>query len=121
MALTLNLLINWLILGASVASVAYLLPFVYVRNFENALWVGLLVSLFNAGILWGLHQVGGSLHVGSLTIANLAITTLSVLLSDKIMKGFRLRHNWGAIAFGLLVILLNLGIHHLLGLIGISL
>ena len=121
MALTLNLLMNWLILGASVASVAYLLPFVYVRNFEKALWVGILVSLFNAGIVWGLLQLGVSLNVGSLTIANLVITTVSVLLSDKIMKGFRLRHNWGAIAFGLLAILLNLGIHHFLGLLGISL
>ncbi|MEM8901621.1 MAG: phage holin family protein [Bacteroidota bacterium] len=112
---------NWLILGASVASVAYLLPFVYVRNFGNALGVGILVSLFNAGILWGLQQLGVSLNVGYLTIANLILTTISVLLSDKIMKGFRVRHNWGAIAFGLLVILLNLGIHHFLGLLGISL
>ncbi|MEM9936329.1 MAG: phage holin family protein [Bacteroidota bacterium] len=120
MSITLNLVIDWLILGASVASVAYLLPFVYVRNFGNALLVGILVSLFNAGILWGMSVLGVNLNVGYLTIANLILTTISVLLSDKIMKGFRIRNSWGALVFGLLVILINLGIHHLLGLTGLS-
>lgn len=115
MAITLELIVEFLLLGAAVAIVAFLLPFIYIRNFGTAVLVGVLVSVFNAGILWMLNQVGISLNTGALTIAHLILTTVSILIVDKILTGFRVNQMWGAAVFGVLVILINLGLNQLLG------
>ncbi|MEM7368546.1 MAG: phage holin family protein [Bacteroidota bacterium] len=114
MTITLDLIIEFLLLGVAVAVVAYLLPFIYIRNFGTAVLVGVLVSVFNAGILWILNQAGISLNTGALTLAHLVLTTVSILVVDKILTGFRVKQMWGAAVFGILVILINLGLNQLL-------
>lgn len=114
MTLSLDLILDLALLGTAVAIVAFLLPFVYLRNFGVAFVVGVLVSLFNTAIMWGLGQLGISFQPNMLTLAHLVLTTVSLLLADKLLGGFRLRSFWGAMVFALLVILLDLGLNQLL-------
>lgn len=117
MTLSLALILDLAIFGVAVAIIAYLLPFVYLRNLGVGFMVAVLVSVFNVGMMWVLNQVGISLNTNVLTVAHLVLTTISLLLADKLMTGFRLRSFWNALVFALLVILLDLGLNQVVNMI----
>ncbi|MCB0841244.1 MAG: phage holin family protein [Bacteroidetes bacterium] len=114
MTITLELIIELLLLGAAIAIAAYILPFVYVRNYSSAVIVGVLIAIINGATVWLLGQLGIGVNAASMTLAGLVLNIFSIMAVDKLLSGFRVRHFWGAAIFAILVIFINFGLNGVL-------
>ena len=114
MSITIEFIVELLLLGAAIAIAAYILPFVYVRNYSSAVIIGILIAIVNSATTWLLGQVGIAVNTASLTLAWLVLNIFSIMLVDKLLTGFRVRHFWGAAIFAVLVILINFGLTQIL-------
>ena len=74
--ITIDWIINLLLTGLAISLAAFLLPFVYVRNFWSSVLIGLVIALFNFLIWAELESLGvnvaGSGSLGK-TIINFLI------------------------------------------------
>ena len=91
-----------------------LLPFIYVKNYGSAVVIGVLIAIVNGATTWLLGQVGIAVNTASLTLAWLVLNIFSIMLVDKLVAGFRVRHFWGAAIFAVLVIFINFGLTQIL-------
>jgi len=105
-SITLDWILNVLLVGLSISLTAFLMPFVYVKNFGTALVVGILISLVNAGIWYLLTYLGVSISTSdsiARALINFLIYTLSIMAVDGLLGGFRVSGFFRAAIFGLLV------------------
>ena len=99
MTITIEFIIELLLLGAAIAIAAYILPFVYVRNYSSAVVVGVLIAIINGATVWLLGQLGIGVNAASMTLAGLVLNIFSIMAVDKLLTGFRVRHFWGSSHF----------------------
>ncbi|MEL6674894.1 MAG: phage holin family protein [Bacteroidota bacterium] len=105
--ISLAFLLQVFFFGVAVACAAYILPFVYLRNFGVAQVVALLVSLFNIAAVWLLGKAGIYFDLQSVNLAYFMLTTLSLMGADQLLRGFSIKKRWGALGLSLLVVVLN--------------
>lgn len=105
--ITLNWIIDVLITGLAIAVVAYLLPNVRVKNYGHAVLVGLLIALVNTLIEWVLGLLGITVTVGSITLVGFLLSIVSILLVDKLWRGFHVRSTLWAAIFAILVVVVD--------------
>lgn len=102
-----NFLIRLLITGLAVIITAYLLPGVDVENFLTAIILGAVLALLNATIRPLLILVTIPVTFFTLGLFLLVINALMIMLADYIVPGFYVDGFWWALAFSLILSLVN--------------
>lgn len=104
------ILINWLISALAVVVAAYLLPGVRLSGFVAALVTALVLGLINAFIKPVLLLLTLPINILTLGLFTLVINALLILLVDKLVPGFQVNGFWWALAFSLVLALVNYGL-----------
>lgn len=102
-----SLLINWLLSGLAIVITAYLLPGVQLSGLKAALLAALALGLINALIKPVLSLLALPLTILTLGLFSLVINALLILLAAKLVPGFHVQGFWWALAFSLVLALVN--------------
>lgn len=104
-------LFNWLISGLAIVIAAYLLPGIRLSGFFAALVTALVLGLINAVIKPVLLLLTLPLNILTLGLFTLVINALLILLTGKIVPGFQVDGFWWALAFSVVLTLVNFGLN----------
>lgn len=100
-------LINWVVSGLAIVITAYLLPGVRLSGFFAALVTALVLGLINAFIKPVLSLLTLPLTVMTLGLFALVVNALLIMLTSKIVPGFQVQGFWWALAFSLVLSIVN--------------
>jgi len=103
-------LINWLVSGLAIVITAYLLPGIRLTSFFAALVTALVLGLINAVIKPVLLLLTLPINLLTLGLFTLVINALLVLLTARIVPGFQVDGFWWAVAFSVVLALVNFGL-----------
>lgn len=103
-------LINWLVSGLAIVIAAYLLPGIRLTGFFAALVTALVLGLINAVIKPLLLLLTLPINIMTLGLFTLVINALLILLTAKIVPGFQVDGFWWALAFSVVLALVNFGL-----------
>lgn len=103
-------LINWLVSGLAIVIAAYLLPGIKLTGFFAALVTALVLGLINAVIKPVLLLLTLPINIMTLGLFTLVINALLILLTSKIVPGFQVDGFWWAVAFSVVLTLVNFGL-----------
>ena len=103
-------LINWLVSGLAIVIAAYLLPGIKLTGFFAALVTALVLGLINAVIKPVLLLLTLPINILTLGLFTLVINALLILLTAKIVPGFQVDGFWWAVAFSVVLTLVNFGL-----------
>jgi putative membrane protein len=102
-----SFLINWLISGLAIMITAYLLPGVRLSGFVAALLTAVVLGLINAFIKPVLSLLTLPLTILTLGLFSLVLNALLIMLTGKIVSGFQVAGFWWALAFSVVLALVN--------------
>ena len=102
-------LINWMVSGLAIVIAAYLLPGIKLSGFFAALVTALVLGLINAVIKPALLLLTLPINILTLGLFTLVINALLILLTSKIVPGFQVDGFWWAVAFSVVLALVNFG------------
>jgi putative membrane protein len=102
-----NFLINWLISGFAVVIASYLLSGIRLSDFSAALITALVLGLINAFIKPVLSLLALPLTIMTLGLFSLVMNALLIMLTGKIVNGFQVAGFWWALAFSLVLTVVN--------------
>ncbi|NJD39389.1 MAG: phage holin family protein [Geobacter sp.] len=103
-----SLVINWVISGIAIVIAAYLLPGVKLQGgFKAALLTALVLGLINAFIKPVLSLLTLPLTILTLGLFSLVLNALLIMLVTKIVPGFQVQGFWWALAFSVVLTLVN--------------
>ncbi len=100
-------LINWIVSGLAIVITAYLLPGVRLSGFFAALVTALILGLINAFIKPVLSLLTLPLTVMTLGLFALVLNALLIMLTSTIVPGFQVQGFWWALAFSLVLSIVN--------------
>jgi putative membrane protein len=102
-----SFLIRLLITALAIILTSYLLPGVHIENFLSALILSLLLALLNVTLKPILVIITIPVTFLTLGLFLLVINALLILLADAIMPGFIVDGFWWALAFSLVLWVIN--------------
>jgi len=103
-------LFNWLVSGLAIVIAAYLLPGIRLTGFFAALVTALVLGLINAVIKPVLLLLTLPINILTLGLFTLVINALLILLTARIVPGFQVDGFWWAVAFSVVLTLVNFGL-----------
>lgn len=101
------ILINWLVSGLAILVTAYLLPGVHVSSFTSALVAAVVLGVINAFIKPILLILTLPINILTLGLFTLVINASVIILTSKLVPGFKVDGFWWALAFGIVLSLIN--------------
>jgi putative membrane protein len=105
---SMSFLINWLLSGLAIVISAYLLPGVKLAGgFKAALLTALVLGLINAFIKPVLSLLTLPLTILTLGLFSLVLNALLIMLVTKIVPGFQVQGFLWAVAFSIVLTLVN--------------
>ena len=107
------ILINWLVSAIVILSAAYLLPGVHVANFTAALVASLVLGIINAFLKPILLILTLPITILTLGLFTIVINALMILITSRIVPGFKVDGFWWALVFGIALSLINSFLHTL--------
>ncbi len=108
-----DILVGWLVSTLSILITAYLLPGVHLQSFVAALATSLVLGIINAIIKPVLLVLTLPINVLSLGLFTFVINALLVLLASRIVPGFQVDGFLWALAFSIVLSLVNSVLHNL--------
>lgn len=102
-----NLIIQFLLNGLAVVVAAYILPGVDVDGYASALWVALVLAIANVIVKPLLIIFTIPLTIATLGLFLLVINAIIIMLVDSLVPGFSVANFWWALAFSLILSLIN--------------
>ncbi len=102
-----QILLHWFLAALAVAITAYLLPGVSLTGFWPALVVAVVLGLVNAVLRPILIILTLPINLLSLGLFTFVINAALILLTDKIVPGFRVAGFWWAVLFGIVLFFVN--------------
>ena len=102
-----SILINWIISALAILAASYLLQGVHVANFTTALVAALVLGIINAFIKPLLILLTLPITILTLGLFTLVLNALLVLLASSFVKGFTVDGFWWAVAFSLVLSVIN--------------
>ena len=102
-----NFLIRLLITTLAIILTSYLLPGVHIENFVSAIILSLLLALLNVTLKPLLIIITIPVTFFTLGLFLLVINALIILLADAIVPGFIVDGFWWAMAFSLVLWIIN--------------
>lgn len=106
-----NFLIRLVVTALAAMITAYLLPGVSIRNFVSALVLALVLAILNLLVKPILVILTLPATIFTLGLFLLVINALIILLASSLVKGFKVDGFWWALAFSLVLTIVN-GIMH---------
>lgn len=106
-----KILINWLISALAIGVSAYILPGVHVDTLMTALVVAVVLGIINAFIRPVLLILTLPINVLTLGLFTLVINAVLILLTTGIVPGFQVDGFWWALAYGVVLSLVNSVLH----------
>lgn len=115
-----HFLISLLVNAVVVLLAAYITPGIYIRSFGTAIWISLLIAIFNPTIGWLLT---GLFHVATLGIfwllglgfiLRFIAFVIVIRLVESLVGGFKTAGFSNAMAFALVLAILGTIVHHVL-------
>ncbi|MDO8452448.1 MAG: phage holin family protein [bacterium] len=103
----LNVLIGWIVSGMAVFVVSRLLPGVHTDSFTTALVVAVVLGVVNVTIKPILFLLTLPVTIMTLGLFALVINAAAVLLVDTIVPGFKVDNLLWALAFSVVLSLIN--------------
>lgn len=101
------MILRFLLSGLAVLITGYLLPGVYVEHFGYALLVAIVLSIVNVLVKPILVIFTIPITILTLGLFLLVINALMIMLVDALTPGFRVDGFWWALAFSLILSLIN--------------
>ncbi|MGC3942964.1 MAG: phage holin family protein [Chryseolinea sp.] len=102
-----DMILRFLLSGLAVLLTGYLLPGVYVEHFGYALLVAIVLSIVNVLVKPLLVIFTIPITILTLGLFLLVINALMIMLVDALTPGFRVDGFWWALAFSLILSLIN--------------
>jgi putative membrane protein len=102
-----NGIVRFLLTGVAVLAAAYILPGVHVDHYGYALLVALVLAVVNFIVKPILILFTIPLTVVTLGLFLLVINALMIMLTDSLTPGFYVDGFWWALAFSLILSILN--------------
>ncbi len=102
-----NGIVRFLLTGVAVLAAAYILPGVEVEHYGYALLVALVLSIVNLFVKPILIIFTIPLTIFTLGLFLLVINALMIMLTDSLTPGFSVRNFWWALAFSLILSIMN--------------
>jgi putative membrane protein len=102
-----NGIIGFLLTGVAVLAASYILPGVHVEHYGYALLVALVLSIVNLIVKPILIIFTIPLTFFTLGLFLLVINALMIMLTDSLTPGFSVDGFWWALAFSLILSILN--------------
>jgi putative membrane protein len=101
------MILRFLLSGLAVLLTGYLLPGVYVQHFGYALLVAIVLSIVNVLVKPLLVIFTIPITILTLGLFLLVINALMIMLVDALTPGFKVDGFWWALAFSLILSLIN--------------
>lgn len=101
------ILVNWLISALAIIVAAYLLPGITVSSIGVALVLAVVLGLINAVIRPIVLLLTLPVNVLTLGLFTFVVNALMIILADAVTPGFAVRNFWWALAFSLVLALIN--------------
>lgn len=102
-----SILINWLVSGLAILVTAYLLPGVHVLSFTSALVAAVVLGVINAFIKPILIILTLPINILTLGLFTFVINALVIILTANLVPGFKVDGFWWALAFSIVLSLIN--------------
>ncbi len=102
-----NTLITILVSGIAIMISAFFLEGVSIRNFASALWTAVMIAIANAIVKPVLVFLTIPLTIVTLGLFLFVINAVIILLVTKLSPGFRVRNFWWAMAFSIVLSVVN--------------
>ncbi len=103
-----GILLNWLASALVVIIASYLLPGVHVNSFVTALWVALVLGVFNVLLKPILILLTLPINILTFGLFTIIINAILVVLVSNLVPGFTVDSFWSAILFSLVASLINI-------------
>lgn len=100
-------IISLLLSSIAVFAAAYILPGVHVASFVTAIIVAIILGVVNAIILPILLIITLPINILTLGLFTLVLVGLTVYLVSAIVPGFTVDNFWWAIAFAVILFIIN--------------
>ncbi len=108
-----SIIINWLVATIAIIISAYLLPGVRVAGFGSALVAAVVLGIINAFIKPILILLTLPINILTLGLFTLVINALIIILAADIVPGFKVDGFWWALAFSVVLSIVNTVLHQL--------
>jgi putative membrane protein len=102
-----QIIITVLLNGLGVLIASAILPGVHVKGYGSAIVTGALLAILNATLWWVFAILSIPLIILTLGLFILVINTIIVIIVDKILDGFKVDSFFWALAFSVLLALIN--------------
>lgn len=106
-----SLLINWLISALVILATAYLLPGVQILSFTTALVVAVVLGIINAVLRPILLILTLPINILTLGLFTFVVNALMIILTAKLVPGFRVEGFWWALLFSIILSIINSFLH----------
>lgn len=108
-----SIIFNWLLSAIAIMISAYVLPGVHVAGFTVALILAVILGVINAILKPILLVLTLPINILTLGLFTFVINAFLVLLAASLVKGFSVDSFWWALAFSLVLSLVNGFFHQL--------
>lgn len=108
-----NIILNWLLNAVAIVVSAYVLPGVHVQDFVVALILAVVLGIINAILKPILLILTLPINILTLGLFTFIINASLVMLAASLVKGFAVDSFWWALAFSLVLSLVNWFFHRL--------
>lgn len=102
-----ELIISWIVLSVAIFVTAYILPGVTIASWMTAFVAALVLGLVNTLLKPILIFLTLSINIITLGLFTVVINALLVLLVAMIVPNFSVRNFWWAVAFSVVVAIIN--------------
>ena len=108
-----RILIHWFLRALAIMITAYLLPGIVLKSFFVALVVAVVLGVFNTILKPILVILTLPINILTLGLFTLVINAGLIMLTSKIVDGFRVKGFWWALLFSLILSIVNAILHNL--------
>jgi putative membrane protein len=108
-----NIIINWVVGALAILVTAYVLPGVHVDNLTTAFIAAVVLGVINAFIKPILIVLTLPINILTLGLFTLVINALLILLTAKLVPGFKVDGFLWAVLFSIVLFLVNSFLHKL--------
>lgn len=106
-----GIILSWLLLSLAIAITAWILPGVRVRSAGSLLAAAAVLGIINALIWPILFWITIPITILTLGIFALVLNALLVMLAARIVPGFAVDSFWWALAFSVILAVINAVLH----------
>lgn len=108
-----SILINWIVSALAILVASYILQGVHVDSFGVAFVVAVVLGIINAVIKPILIILTLPINILTLGLFTFIINGLIIILTAKLVPGFRVDGFWWALAFSIVLSIINSFLHSL--------